>query len=67
MTDISIDEEAEEVLWYSINGNDNKVKPWIVEPKRSMGSQYINTHNGALARALNCNTNIQIGDQCQLF
>jgi hypothetical protein len=24
---ISIDKEAEEVLWYSIDGNDNKVKP----------------------------------------
>ena len=67
MTDISIDEEAEEGLWYSIDGNDNKAKPWIVEPKRSMGSQYINTHNGAPARALNCNTNVQIGDLSSIF
>ena len=57
----------DEVTWYTIDGNENKVRPWIVEPKRPMGCQYINTHNEALSRTLNCNTNVQIGDPSSIF
>ena len=32
-----------------------------------MGCQFINTHSMALSKILNCNTNIQIGDPCQIF
>ena len=32
-----------------------------------MGCQYINVHNDALSRVLNCNTNVQIGDVCQVY
>ena len=57
----------DEVTWYTIDGNENRVRPWIVEPRRPMGCQYINTHNEALSRTLNCNTNVQIGDPSSIF
>lgn len=66
-TEICIDDKMDEVTWYTIDGNENKVRPWIVEPKRPMGCQYINTHNEALSRTLNCNTNVQIGDPSSIF
>ena len=68
MCKITTEKEDEDLVpWYGIDGKTIMVKPWIVEPKRPMGCQYINTHNMALARVLNCNTNIQIGDPSSIF
>ena len=53
--------------WHVIDGNIFMVRPWIAEPRRPMGCQFINTHSMALSKVLNCNTNIQIGDPCQIF
>ena len=43
------------------------VRHWITEPRRLMGCQFINTHIMALSKGLNYNTNIQIGEPCQIF
>jgi len=68
VTTITTEKGVEELVpWFGIDGKAIMVKPWIVEPKRPMGCQYINTHNMALARVLNCNTNIQIGDPSSIF
>lgn len=53
--------------WHCLDGEVLKIAPWLVEPKRPMGCQYINVHNDALSRVLNCNTNVQIGDVCQVY
>ena len=43
------------------------VRPWVAEPRRLMGCQFINTHSMALSKVLNCNTSIQISDPCKIF
>ena len=35
--------------------------------KCPLGCQYINTHNAPIGNALNCNINVQVGDDCQCF
>ena len=49
------------VDWHHLNGEILRVAPWILEPKRPMGCQFINTHNVAVSEVFNCNTNIAIG------
>ena len=34
------------------------VHHWMLEPKRPMGCQFINTHNVAVSEVFNCNTNV---------
>ena len=42
--------------------------PWLMlEQRRSMGCQYMNTHCKAISDVFNCNTNIKIGDRSQVF
>jgi hypothetical protein len=57
-----------EILWYySLDGSTRETFPFIVLPKRSMGCQYINSHNSTILNVFNFNTNIQIGDVSQVF
>jgi hypothetical protein len=42
-------------------------KPWLIYPKRPIGSEYINQHSHAVSEVLNCNSNIQIGDPTHVF
>jgi len=55
------------INWHHLDGKVCKIAPWLIEPRRPMGCQYINTHNDALSRLLNCNTNILIGDTAQVY
>ena len=66
-TNITIDEDMDEVPWYVIDGIIFMVRPWIAEPRRPTRCQLINTHSMSLSKVLNCNTNIQIGEPCQIF
>ena len=43
------------------------ISPWMLVPKREIGSEYINTFNCALSELFNCNTNVQIGDVWQVY
>ena len=53
--------------WHRLDGNIIKLAPWLLEPKRPMGCQFINPHSNALSKVLNCNTNVQIGDASQVY
>ena len=53
-TDIVPDDEYA-IDWYRLNGKEVNVAPWMIESKRSMGSQYLNTCNAALTQVLNSN------------
>ncbi len=61
------DNNEKEILWYSLDGSTRKMCPFLIFPRRPMGSQYVNPHNSAILNVLNCNTNIQIGDVSQVF
>jgi hypothetical protein len=56
-----------ETLWFWLNGSFNSVYPFMVIPKRPMGSQFINAHNKPISEVFNFNTNIQILDVMQVF
>ena len=49
------------VDWHHLNGEILMVAPGMIEPKRPMGCQCINTHNVAVSEVFNCNTHITIG------
>ena len=48
------------VDWHHLNGEILRVAPWMLEPKRPMGCQFINTHNVAVSEVFNGNTNTTI-------
>ena len=43
------------------------MSPWLLMPKRELGSEFVNIHNSALSEIFNCNTNVQIGDIWQIY
>ncbi len=43
------------------------VYPFIFNPKRSLGSQYLNTYSKSITRTLACNSNVQIGSPRCMF
>ncbi len=46
------DNNKNETLWYSLDGSVNTVYPFLILPKRPMGSQYLNSHNTTIATTL---------------
>ena len=57
-----------DATWYRlVPGDTLNVPSWMLEQKRPMGCQYMNTHCKAISEVFNCNTNIQIGDRSQVF
>ena len=44
-----------------------EVYPFIANSKRSLGSQYLNTHSKLITRTLGCNSNVQIGSPRCMF
>jgi len=50
-----------------VEGDVVYAKPWLLYPKRPIGSEYINQHSHAVSEVLNCNSNIQIGDPTHVF
>ena len=55
------------IIWHKLFGDNHKIAPWMIVPKRPMGCQYINVHNQVLSSILNCNTNVQIGDAFHMY
>ena len=47
-----------EVVWLS---------PWQMILKHELGCGYVNTYNMACLDVFNCNTNVQIGDNSQVY
>jgi hypothetical protein len=47
--------------------DDIEVYPFIIDSKRSLGSQYLNTHSKFITRTLGCNSNVQIGSPRCMF
>jgi hypothetical protein len=45
-----------------VEGKEVDAKPWLIYPKRPMGSKYINQHSHVVSKVLNYNSNIQIGN-----
>ena len=64
--DTGVDDEHV-ITWHKLFGDDQKIAPWMVVPKRPMGCQYINVHNHTLSSIFNCNTNVQVGDPFHMF
>jgi hypothetical protein len=62
-------EEENEITWHDLdlNGTYRKMAPWMVIPKRRVGSQYMNVHNPKLLEIFNCNTNVQVGDPFYMY
>ena len=62
------DDEEKCTIWRSLMKEDIVVYPFIVNPKRSLGSQYLNTHSKSITRMLGCNSNFQIGSlRCMFY
>jgi hypothetical protein len=61
------DNNKNETLFYSLDRSTNSVYPFMVLPKRPMGSQFINAHSNPISEVFNFNTNIQIGDVSHVF
>jgi hypothetical protein len=63
--------ESNVVVWHHLlnESNSDKVQttPYLVETKRYMGSQFINTHSVDVSNVFACNTNVQMGEPCHLF
>jgi hypothetical protein len=53
--------------WFCLNGSFISVYPFLVIPKRSMGCQFIHSHNKPISEVFNFNTTIQIEDALQVF
>jgi len=61
-------DKGKTVIWHRLVQGDTLETPsWLLEQRRPMGCQYINTHCKAISEVFNCNTNIQIGDRSQVF
>ena len=50
-------------VWHRLFGNHQTVAPWIMVLNQPMGCHCVNARNLALSLVLNCNTNVQVGDQ----
>ena len=59
---------SKDVAWHRlVLGDTLEVPSWLLEKRRLMGCQYMNTYCKAISEVFNCNTNIQIGDRSQVF
>jgi hypothetical protein len=58
---------SKETEWLYIDGTARKIYPYSICPKRTMGSQYLNTHSSTITDLLGCNSNIQIGSPRCVF
>ncbi len=62
------DDEDKCTLWKSLMKENNVVYPFIANPKRSLSSQYLNTHSKCITRTLGYNSNVQIGSpRCMVY
>ena len=61
------DDEDKCTICRSLMKDDIEVYPFIIDSKRSLGSQYLNTHSKFITRTLGCNSNVQIGSPRCMF
>jgi hypothetical protein len=61
------DEKEKGTLWGSLEKESITVFPFIIESKRPLGSQYLNTHCKYITKTLACNGNVQIGSPRCVF
>ena len=67
-TYIDEDETKGTISWYKLVETEHlQTKPWILNTKRDMGCEFMNSHSWVISELLNCNSNIQIGDPTQVF
>lgn len=71
-TTLHVDEVAEDrsnvVMWHLLNESVQlETTPYLIETRRSMGSQFMNTHSVEASAVFACNTNVQMGEPCHLF
>ena len=50
-----------------LEGDEMVTPAWVLELRRPMGCQFINTHCKPISQVFNCNTNIRIGDRSQVY
>ena len=54
--------------WHRLDQSEPlQTTPYLVETKRTMGSQFINTHSMPVSFVMTCNTNMQVGVVAHLF
>lgn len=60
---------SKEMTWRYIDSDtpSKDVYPFSVESKRSVGSQYLNTHNRIVTERFGCNSNLQMGSPRCVF
>ena len=61
------DDESKSVVWRRLNKSPLDVYPFSVSPKRSIGSEYLNTFHNPTFQILRCNNNIQFGSPKCIF
>jgi hypothetical protein len=74
-TTLGIEEELEDgsniTTWHRLNANSNvepiTSTPYLIQTKRPMGCQFLNTHSVPASEVFACNTNVQLGEPCHLF
>lgn len=67
-THIDEDETKGTISWHKLVDTEiMETKPWVLNTKRGMGCEYMNSHSWVISEILNCNSNIQIGDPTQVF
>jgi hypothetical protein len=67
-THIDEDESKGTIFWHQlVNTEELQTRPWILNTKRNMGCEYMNSHSWVISELLNCNSNVQIGDPTQVF
>lgn len=59
---------ANVTVWHRLNSEERiESTPYLIETKRLMGSQFLNTHSVEASEVFACNTNVQMGEPCHLF
>ena len=54
--------------WHRLDQSEPlQTTPYLIETKRPMGSQFINTHSTPVSFVMTCNTNMQVGVVAHLF
>ena len=61
------EDDSKRMIWSSINESSDEVYPFSISPRRSIGSEYLNTFNNDTFSILHCNNNIQLGSAKCLF
>lgn len=61
------EDDSKSMMWRSINESSDEVYPFSISPRRSIGSEYLNTFNNDTFGILHCNNNIQLGSAKCLF